>query len=148
MIAFIDDQRQTYVIEPICKVLPIAPSTYHDHIAKRADPGKLSARARRDDILKDEVRRVFQGKFHVYGTRKVWRQFKREGKDVARCTVARLMKAMGLQGVIRDKPIRTTLQDKAAPSPLDHLNRRFRAQAPQLPTPCRVEFLVKQQYVT
>ena len=132
MIAFIDDQRQNHGVEPICKVLPIAPSTYHDHAAKRADPRKLSARARRDSILKDEVRRVFEGNFHVYGARKVWRQLKREGKEVARCTVARLMKAMGLQGVIRGKPIRTTHQDKAVSCPLDRVNRQFRAQAPNV----------------
>ena len=112
MIAFIDDQRQTHGIEPICKVLPIAPSTYHAHAAKRADHRKLSARAQRDGVLKSEVRRVFEENFHVYGTRKVWRQLKREGKDVARCTVARLMKAMGLQGVIRGKPIRTIVRGR------------------------------------
>ena len=94
MIAFIDEHRQAHGVESICKVLPMAPSTYHDHAAKRADPGKLSARARRDASLKPEVRRVFEENFHVYGARKVWRQLKREGKDVARCTVARLMKAM------------------------------------------------------
>jgi len=132
MIAFIDDHRQTHGIEPICKVLPIAPSTYHDHTAKRVDPSKLSARAQRDGVLKSEVRRVFEENFHVYGTRKVWRQLKREGKDVARCTVARLMKAMGLQGVIRGKPIRTTLQDKAVPCPLDRVNREFKAPAPNV----------------
>jgi transposase InsO family protein len=132
MIAFIDDHRQTHGIEPICKVLPIAPSTYHDHAAKRADPSKLSARARRDGALKGEVRRVFEENFHVYGARKVWRQLKREGKDVARCTVARLMKAMGLQGAIRGKPIRTTHQDKAVPCPLDRVNREFKAPAPNV----------------
>jgi putative transposase len=132
MIAFIDDHRQTHGIEPICKVLPIAPSIYHDHAAKRADPSKLSARARRDGALKSEVRRVFEENFQVYGTRKVWRQLKREGKDVARCTVARLMKAMGLEGAIRGKPIRTTHQDKAVPCPLDRVNRQFRAQAPNV----------------
>jgi len=132
MIAFIDDHRQTHGIEPICKVLPIAPSTYHDHAAKRADPSKLSARARRDGALKGEVRRVFEENFHVYGARKVWRQLKREGKAVARCTVARLMKAMGLQGAIRGKPIRTTHQDKAVPCPLDRVNREFKAPAPNV----------------
>ena len=83
MIALIDDQRQKHGVEPICKVLSIARSTYHDHVAKRADPSKLSARAQRDGVLKDEVRRVFEENLPVYGTRKVWRQLKREGKDVA-----------------------------------------------------------------
>ena len=132
MIAFIDEHRQAHGVESICKVLPIAPSTYHDHAAKRSDPGKLSARAQRDAALKPEVQRVFDENFHVYGARKVWRQLKREGKEVARCTVTRLMKAMGLQGVIRGKPIRTTIQDKAAPCPLDRVNRQFHAPAPNV----------------
>jgi putative transposase len=130
MIAFIDDHRRAYGVEPICKVLPIAPSTYHAYVAKRTDPGRLSARAKRDAILKAEVRRVFEGNFRVYGVRKVWRQLKREGRDVARCTVARLMRAMGLEGVIRGKPIRTTISDKAAPCPLDRVNRQFRPPRP------------------
>lgn len=130
MIAFIDDQREVHGVEPICKVLPIAPSTYHDHRAKRADPTKLSARVRRDQALKPEIARVFAENFEVYGVRKVWRQMLREGFDVARCTVARLMKDMAMQGVIRGKPVRTTVQDKAAPCPLDHVNRVFRAPAP------------------
>ena len=101
MIAFIDDHRQVHGVEPICKVLPIAPSTYHAHVAKRADPAKLSARARRDMALKPEIARVFAENFEVYGVRKVWRQLAREGLGAARCTVERLMRGMGLQGVIR-----------------------------------------------
>ena len=132
MIAFIDDHRDTYGVEPICKVLPIAPSTYHDHAAKRADPGKLSARARQDMALKPEIARVFAENFEVYGARKVWRQLVREGVLVARCTVERLMADLGLQGVIRGKPVRTTVQDKAAPRPLDHVNRHFHAPAPNM----------------
>ena len=130
MIAFIDDHRGAYGIEPICKVLPIAPSTYHGHVARRADPTRLSARARRDGALMPEVRRVFDENFGVYGVRKVWRQLKREGHDVARCTVARLMQTLGLQGVIRGKPVRTTISDKATPCPLDHVNRQFKAAHP------------------
>ncbi|MCR4282592.1 MAG: IS3 family transposase [Bauldia sp.] len=130
MIAFIDDHREAYGVEPICKVLPIAPSTFHAHVAKRIDPARLSARARRDAALKIEVRRVFEENFGVYGVRKVWRQLKREGFDAARCTVARLMKTMGLQGVIRGKPVRTTISDSSAPCPLDHVNRQFRAPRP------------------
>lgn len=132
MIAFIDDQRAVHGVEPICKVLPIAPSTYHAHIAKRDDPGKLSDRARRDAALRIEVRRVFDANFRVYGVRKVWRQLQREGFDVARCTVARLMRAMGLAGVIRGKPVRTTIGDRSAPCPLDRVNRQFRAPAPNM----------------
>jgi Integrase core domain/HTH-like domain len=130
MIAFIDDQREAYGVEPICKVLPIAPSTYHAHAAKRRDPAKLSARAQRDMALKPEIARVFADNFEVCGARKVWRQMVREGFGVARCTVERLMADLGLQGVIRGKPVRTTVQDKAVPCPLDHVNRVFHASAP------------------
>jgi putative transposase len=130
MISFIDDHRGSHGVEPICKVLPIAPSTYHDHVTKRADPEKLSDRAKKDLSLKPEIARVFKENFEVYGARKVWRQLKREGHDVARCTVERLMQEMGLQGVIRGKPVRTTLADKTAPCPLDHVNRQFQAPAP------------------
>jgi putative transposase len=132
MIAFIDDYRVRYGVEPICKVLPIAPSTYHDHVAKRHDPSKLSARAKRDAALKVEVRRVFEENFRVYGVRKVWRQLRREGTGVARCTVTRLMRQMGLEGAIRGKPVRTTVRDKAAPCPLDRVNRQFQAPAPNM----------------
>ena len=130
MIAFIDDQRATHGVEPICKVLPFAPSTYFDHAAKRADPEKQSFRAKRDAVLLPEIDRVFKENFRVYGVRKVWRQLRRERFDVARCTVARLMRMMGLEGVIRGKPVRTTFSDKAAPCPLDHVNRQFHALRP------------------
>jgi transposase InsO family protein len=132
MIAFIDDHRDAYGVEPICKVLPIAPSTYHARVAQRLDPAKLSVRARRDLMLKPEIARVFAENFEVYGVRKVWRQLGREGMSVARCTVERLMGQMGLQGVIRGKPVRTTISDKAAPCPLDHVNRQFSAPAPNM----------------
>jgi transposase InsO family protein len=130
MIAFIDDHREQYGVEPICKVLPIAPSTYHVHAARRADPARLAARAKRDAALRPEIARVFEENFRVYGVRKVWRQLKREGREAARCTIARLMKNMGLQGVTRGKPVKTTNSDKAAPCPLDHVNRQFEAPRP------------------
>ena len=130
MIAFIDDHREVYGVEPICKVLPIAPSTYHAQIAQRIDPSKRSARAQRDAELKIEVQRVFAENFGVYGARKVWRQLRREGFAVARCTVERLMASLGLQGAIRGKPVRTTISDKAVPCPLDHVNRQFHAVRP------------------
>jgi putative transposase len=132
MIAFIDDHREAYGVEPICKVLPIAPSTYHKHAAKRADPAKLSARAKRDVSLKAAVRRVFAENFEVYGVRKVWRQLRREGFDIARCTVERLMRGMWLRGVTWGKPVKTTISDKAAPCPLDHVKRQFRAPRPNV----------------
>ena len=132
MITFIDDYRQDLGVEPICKVLPIAPSTYHLHVAKRVDPSRLSLRAKRDLALKIEIKRVFEDNFGVYGVRKVWRQMQREGFDIARCTIARLMRSMGLQGVIRGKPMRTTVSDKAVPCPKDHVNRQFHAPAPNM----------------
>jgi len=130
MIGFIDDHRATLGVEPICAVLPIAPSTYHTHAARRADPSKLPARATCDTALRIDIQRVFDANFRVYGVRKVWRQLKRERHDVARCTVARLMKDMGLQGVIRGKSVKTTISDKATPCPLDHVNRQFQASRP------------------
>jgi transposase InsO family protein len=130
MIAFIDDHRDVYGVEPICRVLPIAPSTYHEADARRRRPETKPPRVRRDETLKPEILRVFNENFTVSGANKVWHQMKREGFDVARCTVRRLMKAMGLQGIIRGKPHRTTYSDKAAPCPLDHVNRNFKAPAP------------------
>ena len=128
MVGFIDDHG----VEPICKVLPIAPSTYYDHLTKRADPARPSDRARRDTTLRPEIKRVFEENQRVYGLRKIWRQLDREGFDVARCTVARLMKDMGIQGIIRGKPHKTTFSDKKAPCPLDKVNRQFRVPAPNM----------------
>ena len=132
MISFIDAHRSVLGVEPICRLLPIAPSTYYEVVAKRTDVDRLSARTRRDMALKIEIRRVFNENFQVYGVRKVWRQLQREGYDVARCTVARLMRMMGLQGVIRGKPVKTTVSDKSAPCPLDRVNRQFFAPAPNM----------------
>jgi transposase InsO family protein len=132
MISFIDEHRGEFGVEPICRLLPIAPSTYYENVAKRLDVDRLSVRARSDIGLKIEIRRVFNENFQVYGVRKVWRQLQREGFDIARCTVARLMRTMGLQGIIRGKPIRTTISDKTAPCPLDRVNRHFCAPAPNM----------------
>ena len=114
----------------MCRVLQIAPSTWYEHARRKADPGCLPRRAKRDGELSVHIRRVFEDNFGVYGVRKIWRQLTREGVDVARCTVARLMKAMGLQGVVRGKRIRTTINNKAAPCPLDKVNRQFAADRP------------------
>jgi putative transposase len=130
MIAFIDEHRAIHGVEPICRVLPIAPSTYHAHAARRADPGKLPARAQRDITLRTEIRRVYEENFRVYGVRKVWRQLLRDGIAVARCTVARLMRTMGLQGIVRGKRVRTTISNAATPCPLDRVNRQFKAPHP------------------
>jgi putative transposase len=120
MIAFIDDHRTAHGVEPICKVLPIAPSTYHDHAAKRANPALLSARAQRDMALRLEIERVFTDNFAVYGARKVWRQLQLDGQPVARCTVERLMKDIGLQGVSaheRSSPFAAVSAPRATCSP-------------------------------
>src|SRR3954447_8704498 len=127
MIAFIDDHREVSGGEPICKVLPIAPSTYHAHVAQRADPAKASPRARQDLVLMEQIRRVHEANFGVYGARKVWRQLAREGIVVARCTVERLMRQMGLRGAVRGKETRTTIADKTAPCAADKVNRHFQA---------------------
>jgi transposase InsO family protein len=130
MIAFIDAHRQVYGVEPICRVLPIAPSTYRAHQAARRDPGRASARARRDAVLSEQIRRVFDDNFQVYGARKLWHQLNREGEAVARCTVERLMREMGLQGAVRGKPVKTTRSNRGAPCPLDRVNRQFQPPRP------------------
>ena len=125
MIAYIDQHRHRYGVEPICRVLPIAPSTYH-----AAQRRSTSARAVRDRQLKAEIRRVHAEQFGVYGARKVWRQLHREGIAVARCTVERLMRQLGLQGVRRGKTRRTTTPDAAAARPADLVDRDFSAARP------------------
>ena len=130
MIAFINEHRDIYGVEPICKVLPIAPSTYRLHAARQRDPSLLPDRTRRDLVLMEEIERVFETNYSVYGARKVWRQLRREGRDVARCTVERLMRDLGLAGAIRGKPVKTTVSDKGAACPLDKVNRQFQAPEP------------------
>jgi len=125
MIAYIDAHRDRFGVEPICQVLPIAPSTYY---AARRRPA--SARAVRDAKLKGEVARVHAEQFGVYGARKVWRQLHREGISVARCTVERLMRELGLEGVRRGKTRRTTTPDATAPRPADLVDRDFSATRP------------------
>ncbi len=130
MTAFIDDHRDAYGVEPICSVLPIAPSTYYAHKARQADPSRLSGRAKRDAALQVEIKRVWNENRQVYGARKVWHQLHREGFPVARCTVERLMRQMGLQGVVRGKKLRTTIADEAATRPADLVERDFSAAHP------------------
>ncbi|MEQ1713870.1 MAG: IS3 family transposase [Hyphomicrobium sp.] len=130
MKAFIDEHRHVHGVEPICKALPIAPSTYYAHAAREADPALRSRRAKTDEALMPQVQRVWDENFEVYGVRKVWRQLRREDFAVARCTVQRLMKRLGLRGVIRGKAVRTTLSDPKAPCPRDHVNRQFHAERP------------------
>jgi putative transposase len=132
MIAFIDTHRDVYGVEPIVRVLPIASSTYHEHVARRRDPDRRSAREKSDVKLCRAILRVFEENFGVYGVRKVWRQLLREGNEVARCTVARLMRKLGLKGVVRGKTVKTTVSDKAATCPRDRVHRQFRAPAPNM----------------
>jgi putative transposase len=130
MVSFIDDHRDDHGVEPICAVLPIAPSVYYEHKARQADPSRLPPRARRDLGLCEEVRRVWQANFEVYGARKVWRQLHREAIPVARCTVERLMRQMGLQGAVRGKKWKTTITDAGAERPADLVDRDFSATRP------------------
>ena len=131
MVRFIDDHRATYGVEPICAVLPIAPSTYFRCQAHRADPTQRSARVRRDDELRLQIQRVYDANFQVYGPRKVWRELRRAGVDVARCTVERLMRAMGLAGAVRGRAWVTTTQSQAAlDRPRDLVDRQFQATRP------------------
>jgi putative transposase len=131
MVAFIDDHREEHGVEPICEVLPIAPSTYYARKTVEADPALRSYRAKRDEYLKAEVRRVWEENLRVYGVRKVWRQLNREGSYVARCTVAWLMEALGLQGAVRGKRFKaTTIPDESAARPLDLVARNFAVAAP------------------
>jgi transposase InsO family protein len=130
MIDFIDEHRAIHGVEPICHVLPIAPSTYHAHAARRTDPGKLPARVQRDAALKIEIGRVYEENFRVYGVRKVWRQLGREGIAVARCTVARLMRRMGLQGVVRGSVPQSAMRRPRARSIALIGSSRRRAQTP------------------
>jgi len=132
MKSFVDEHRDTLGVEPICKVLQIAPSTYHEHAARKVDPERRSRRAKIDEVLMKEIEQVWSENFEVYGARKVWQQLRRQGIEVARCTVERLMKRLGLKGVIRGKTVRTTVSDPKAPCPLDHVKRQFHAERPNV----------------
>lgn len=127
---FIDQNRHAYGVESICKVLQVAPSGYWRYAAQRRDPNLRCRRARIDEELTPEIERVWHANMQVYGADKVWRQLRREGTDVARCTVERLMRRAGMRGVMRGKVVRTTMGNAAAPCPLDRVNRHFKAQRP------------------
>jgi transposase InsO family protein len=130
MVSCIDAHRGVYGVEPICSVLPIAPSTYYTHAARRANPALRPARATRDAELRALVERVWQENDRVYGVRKVWRQLQRDGVNVARCTVERLMRVMGLQGAVRGRRVTTTIPDETAMRPPDLVDRDFSASRP------------------
>ena len=130
MNAYIDQHRDSYGVEPICKVLQVAPSAYRRHAARQRNPELRSARAKRDELLIPHIERVWHANMQVYGAKKVWKQMNREDIAVARCTVERLMRCLGLEGVRRGKTVRTTTPDTSAPCPLDRVNRQFNARRP------------------
>jgi putative transposase len=130
MVSFIDAHRAAYGVESICAQLPIAPSMYYEHKAREAEPARLPPRLQRDGMLAPEIRRVYEENFHVYGARKVWRQLGREDIVVARCTVERLMRSLGLQGAVRGRRCRTTFANESAERPLDLVKRQFQASHP------------------
>jgi putative transposase len=130
MTSFIDQHREAYGVEPICAVLPIAPSTYYKQKARQADPLRLPERARRDAVLCEEIERVWGENRRLYGAYKVWRQLHREDIEVARCTVERLMRQLGLAGVVRGRKTRTTISDEAEARPADLVQRDFTATRP------------------
>ena len=131
MVTFIDEHRSEYGVEPICDVLPIAPSTYYEHRARTRDPAKHPARAKRDEELRPKIQRVWRENHAVYGVDKVWRQLAREKVATARCTVARLMRGMGLRGAVRGHAFKvTTVADEAAMRPPDLVARQFTATRP------------------
>ena len=131
MVRFIDEHREAYGVEPICRVLLIAPSTYYEQKAREADSSRVPRRAQRDAELRVEIQRVWNTNFQVYGAKKVWRELKLEGVEVARCTVRRLMRGMGLEGVVRGRAYRkTTVGDGSAARPADLVRRDFTATRP------------------
>jgi putative transposase len=130
MVSFIDEHREEYGVEPICGVLPIAPSTYYEQKARQADPSRLPERAKRDAVLREEIDRVWKANRCVYGAQKVWKQLNREGIGVARCTTERLMRDMGLRGVVRGCKPKTTVPDELANRPFDLVDRDFTADRP------------------
>ena len=130
MVTFVDQHRVELAVEPICVELPIAPSTYYEYKAREAHPERLPIRHRQDAAMEIEINRVWEENFRVYGARKVWRQLNREDLFVARCTVERLMKKLGIQGVRRGKGYKTTIPDDCAARPADLVQRVFIATRP------------------
>ncbi len=130
MVPFIDAHRAEHGVEPICNELPIAPSTYYEYKAREVDPDRLPARVKRDLALSIEVKRVWDDNYQLYGVRKVWHQLKRENFKVARCTVERLMKRLGIRGVIRGAKCWTTVADDTLTRPADLVKRQFTATRP------------------
>lgn len=127
---FVDEHREVHGVEPICAQLPIAPSTYYESKAREQDPSRLPDRAHRDHELCPKIQSVYSENRSVYGARKVWKQLRREGVAVARCTVERLMRKLGLRGVVRGRRLRTTVADDSSCRPCDLVERHFEAEKP------------------
>jgi putative transposase len=130
MVSFSDQHRAEYGVEPICSQLPIAPATYYEHKAREADPERLPPRGRRDVEISQEIQRVWDENFQVYGARKIWRQLGRERVAVARCSAERLMRSLGLQGVVRGGKRRTMISRDQTAYPADLVKRQFAAIRP------------------
>ena len=130
MTRFIDEHRDVYGVEPICRELPIAPSQYYETKRCERDPERLPARVKRDAALVSEIERIYAESECRYGARKTWRELRRAQWDVARCTTERLMRELGLQGVRRGKRYKTTVPDELSPKPLDLVDRQFVAVRP------------------
>ena len=130
MVGYVDEYRDRFGVEPICAVLPIAPSTYYTHRAWAQDPTRRGPRAQREEMLIEQIRRVWEENFGVYGARKVWKQLNREGCRVARCTVERLMRALGLRGAVRGRRVNTTLPAAERAGVEDRVNRTFTVSRP------------------
>mgnify|MGYP006324358427 FL=1 len=129
-VVFVDQHKEQYGVEPICRQIQIAPSSYYEHKVRERDPDRLPDRIKRDKELESDIQRVWESNFKVYGANKVWRQLLREGIRVARCTVERLMKKLGIQGIRRGKKCWTTIADDLLDRPTDKVNRQFIASRP------------------
>ncbi len=129
-VLFVDQHKEQYGVEPICRQIQIAPSSYYEHKARERDPGRLSDRIKRDKALECDIQRVWKNNFKVYGANKIWRQMLREGIRVARCTVERLMKKLEIQGIRRGKKCWTTIADDLLDRPTDKVKRQFVAARP------------------
>jgi putative transposase len=130
MIAFIEESRETLGVEPICKALQFAPSTYYDRRAIIRDPDRASARAKSDAALSIKIDGAWDANRKLYGARKIWHALRRQGEEAARCTVERLMRSLGIRGVVRGKKVITTNPDTSLPCPDDKVNRLFKADRP------------------
>ncbi len=130
MIDFIEESREALGVEPICRALQFAPSTYYDRRASARDPDRASLRAKSDAALSLKIDGAWEDNRKLYGARKIWHVLRREGEDVARCTVERLMRRLGIKGVVRGKKVVTTNPDTSQPCPDDKVNRLFKADRP------------------